>query len=122
MQKKLKNSWEVYVENGRQPTGLQVLDWINEVQQLGAGEILLISVDNDGLCKGPDYELLSYIEQYSKIPLIYGGGISCAEDVLKVLNSPRVDAIALSHILHFNKEKIKNIKKYLNLNKLDIRV
>lgn len=119
--KKSYSSWEVYIENGRQPTNLKVLDWVREVQELGAGEILLISVDNDGLYKGPDCELLSEIKQFSKVPLIYGGGISSSEDILKVLSLLRADAVALSHILHFNKETIKNIKRYLEFNKLDIR-
>ena len=119
--KKQNNNWEVFVENGRQPTNLEVLDWVKEVQELGAGEILVISVDNDGVCKGPDYDLIEKLEGISKIPLIYGGGTSNKNDILKILNFARIDAVTLSHLLHFNKENIKSLKNFLKSNNIDIR-
>ena len=70
---KRKNSdnWEVFIENGRQPTNIDILDWAEEVQKLGAGVIFVVSVDNDGVCKGPDYELIEKLEQVCKVPLIW---------------------------------------------------
>ena len=120
--KKKNNNWEVFIENGRQPTKIDVFNWIKEVQKLGAGEILIISVDNDGLCKGPDFELIDNIKKICNVPLIYGGGVSSKSDILEILNLEGVDAVSLSHLLHFNKDNIKNLKNYLNYNNVDIRI
>ncbi len=101
---------------------IDVFNWIKEVQKLGAGEILIISVDNDGLCKGPDFELIDNIKKICNVPLIYGGGVSSKSDILEILNLEGVDAVSLSHLLHFNKDNIKNLKNYLNYNNVDIRI
>ncbi len=119
--KKQFDNWEVFIENGRQPTGLSVLNWAEEVQKLGVGEILIISVDNDGVCKGPDSDLINKLEKICKVPLIYGGGTSSKNDVLKIFKFKGVDAISLSHLIHFNKENIKNIKNFLDLKEINIR-
>ena len=110
--KKKANNWEVFVENGRQPTSFDVLDWVEEVQELGAGEIFVVSVDNDGVCKGPDYEFVSRLGQICKVPLIYAGGTSKQEDVLELskLYDRRNCALTLTS---FNKETITNIKLFL---------
>ena len=120
--KKKNNNWEVFIENGRQPTKIDVFNWIKEVQKLGAGEILIVSVDNDGVCKGPDFELIDNIKKICNVPLIYGGGVSSKSDILEILNLEEVDAVSLSHLLHFNKDNIKNLKNYLNYNNVDIRI
>ena len=120
--KKKNNNWEVFIENGRQPTKIDVFNWIKEVQKLGAGEILIVSVDNDGVCKGPDFELIDNIKKICNVPLIYGGGVSSKSDILEILNLEGVDAVSLSHLLHFNKDNIKNLKNYLNYNNVDIRI
>ena len=120
--RKKSNFWEVFTENGRQPTHLNVLDWVEEAQKLGAGEVFIVSVDNDGVCKGPDFELISKLEQVCKVPLIYAGGISQKKDVSEIFNFSGVDGIALSHLLHFNKDNIKNLKSFLKLNNIDIRI
>lgn len=120
--RKQSNNWEVFIENGRQPTHLNVLDWVEEVQKLGAGEILIVSVDNDGVCKGPDLELVAKLEQACKVPLIYAGGISQKNDISEIFNFSGVDGVALSHLLHFNKDNIKNLKSFLKINNIDIRI
>lgn len=120
--RKKSDFWEVFTENGRQPTHLNVLDWVEEAQKLGAGEVFIVSVDNDGVCKGPDFELISKLEQVCKVPLIYAGGISQKKDVSEIFNFSGVDGIALSHLLHFNKDNIKNLKSFLKLNNIDIRI
>ena len=120
--RKQPNNWEVFIENGRQPTNLNVLDWVEEAQKLGAGEILVVSVDNDGVCKGPDLELTTKLEQACKVPFIYAGGTSQRKDFLEMFNLSGVDGLALSHLIHFNKDNIKNIKSFLKLNNIDIRI
>lgn len=120
--KKQSSNWEVFIENGRQPTKINVVDWVEEVQKLGAGEILVVSVDNDGVCKGPDFDLITKLEQTCRVPLIYAGGISKKNDISEIFNFSGVDGVALSHLLHFNKDKIKNLKSFLKLNNIDIRI
>ena len=120
--KKQLNNWEVFIENGRQPTKINVVEWVEEVQKLGAGEILVVSVDNDGVCKGPDLDLISKLELTCKVPLIYAGGISEKNDISKIFNLSGIDGVALSHLLHFNKDSIKNLKSFLKLKNIDIRI
>lgn len=120
--KKQLSNWEVFIENGRQPTKINVVDWVDEVQKLGAGEILVVSVDNDGVCKGPDLDLITKLEQTCRVPLIYAGGISKKNDISEIFNFSGVDGVALSHLLHFNKDNIKNLKSFLKLNNIDIRI
>lgn len=120
--KKKFNTWEVFIENGRQPTNLNALDWVAEVQKLGAGELLVVSVDNDGACKGPDIELLSELNKVCKVPLIYAGGTSEKNDIFNIFNFSGVDGLALSHLLHFDKDTINNIKLYLKQKNIDIRL
>ena len=107
----------MFIENGRQPTNIDILDWAEEVQKLGAGEIFVVSVDNDGVCKGPDYELIEKLEQVCKVPLIYGGGVGVKKDVSKIFNYSGVDGVTLSHLLHFNKEKHKRLKNLFKQSK-----
>ena len=120
--KKQLSNWEVFIENGRQPTKINVVDWVEEVQKLGAGEILVVSVDNDGVCKGPDLDLITKLEQTCRVPLIYAGGISKKNDILEIFNFSGIDGVALSHLLHFNKDNIKSLKSFLKLNNIDIRI
>ena len=120
--KKQLSNWEVFIENGRQPTKINVVDWVEEVQKLGAGEILVVSVDNDGVCKGPDLDLITKLEQTCRVPLIYAGGISKKNDISEIFNFSGIDGVALSHLLHFNKDNIKSLKSFLKLNNIDIRI
>ena len=82
------SGWEAMSEMGREKSGKDVLDWINEVQGLGAGEILLTSVDKDGTLSTPDYDLINRASKVSKIPLVVSGGITKTIDIESVLNNP----------------------------------
>ncbi len=108
--KKNDNYWEVYIDNGREPTGLDVLDWVKKVQDLGAGEIMLTSVDMEGTKKGFDIELNKLVSEICSIPIISSGGAGNTNDILKLFKETNVDAAAVASILHYNLCEIDTIK------------
>ncbi len=119
--KKTENTWEVYIENGREPTGLDVFDWLKKIQKLGAGEILLVSVDKDGSKSGFDFELANLASKICEIPLIFGGGAYQPSNALEIFKLTSVDALFFGNILHFNDYTIRDIKNYLIKNNIKIR-
>jgi cyclase len=110
------NKWEVYINNGREKTGIDVFDWIQKGCSYGAGEILLTSIDNEGTRKGLDLELIKVASKLCKIPLIVSGGVGKEGDILDVMKVADVDAIAIADILHYKRSNIKNIKNFLRIN------
>lgn len=108
--KKNDNYWEVYIDNGREPTGLDVLDWVKKVQDLGAGEIMLTSIDMEGTKKGFDIELNKLVSEICSIPIISSGGAGNTNDILKLFKETNVDAAAVASILHYNLCEIDTIK------------
>lgn len=111
-----KNKWEVYIDNGREPTGLDAIRWAKEVEKLGAGEILITSVDKDGTKRGFDLELNESISNVVSIPTIASSGAGNKKDILQVLKNEKIDAVAIASILHYNIETLENIKDYCNSN------
>ena len=111
--KQKNNTWEAYYNNGREKSGINVVDWIDEVQKLGAGEILITSVDHEGLQRGMDLKLLNTIKNKAKIPLIFSGGIGNINHIKEVIED--VDAIAIANCLHYDKLNISEIKDYFNI-------
>ncbi|MFU8860208.1 MAG: imidazole glycerol phosphate synthase subunit HisF [Cyclonatronaceae bacterium] len=105
------NSWSVYVKAGTVDTGRDVLDWCREVTRLGAGEILLTSMDRDGTKSGFDNRLLSQIAASVSIPLIASGGAGTIEHCIDVVNNGHVDAILAASIFHFREIEIGDLKK-----------
>ena len=80
------DNWDVMIESGRERSGLDILEWIEKLQELGAGEILITSVDKDGTQSGPDYELYKRVYPLIKVPFIFGGGFSTVKHVNKLIN------------------------------------
>ncbi|MEM1198084.1 MAG: imidazole glycerol phosphate synthase cyclase subunit [Pseudomonadota bacterium] len=97
-------SWQAYVDNGREPTGLNVLDWVRELEAAGVGEILLTSVDQDGTKRGFDVELFAAVNAITTRPLILSGGYGAPEH-LRALSacSQLPNAIAVGSVLHYNR-------------------
>jgi len=116
------NKWEAYVENGREPTGVDVVEWAKKVQALGAGEIMLTSIDKEGTKKGFDLELNSAVSSAITIPLITSGGAGNKEDIVDILTIEGIDAVALASILHYNILQIDTIKNSLSLEKIEVRI
>ncbi len=114
------NNWEAYYDNGREKSGKDAILWAREAESLGAGEILITSVDKEGMQKGIDVELISEIRKKVTIPVIYCGGVGKLEDVLNTLKHS--DAVALASILHYKKFNIKEIKSFLLKNNVRLRI
>ena len=104
------NKWEVYVDNGRERTGLNVVDWIKKGVDLGAGEILLTSVDREGTRKGFDIPLLQAVTQEVSVPVIASGGMGKPEDMIDAVLQGKTDAIAMADILHYERSSIDDIR------------
>ena len=119
--KKANNIWEAYYNNGREKTDINVIEWVKEVVDRGAGELLLTSIDQDGTKLGPDLELVDKIINLVDIPVIVSGGINSIEDILKLINLG-VSAVAIANILHFNKATISGLKKELIKNNFSTRL
>ena len=104
------NKWEVYVDNGRERTGLNVVDWIKKGVDLGAGEILLTSVDREGTRKGFDIPLLQAVTQEVSVPVIASGGMGNPKDMIDAVLEGKTDAIAMADILHYERASIDDIR------------
>ena len=95
--------WEAYVENGREHTGLKAVEWAIRGTELGAGEILLTSVDQEGTRKGFDCELVHAVASAVPIPVIASGGMGTLEHMLDVIIRGNADAVAVADALHYNR-------------------
>ena len=118
--KKENMKWEVYIESGRESTGIDVIDWVKKGAELGAGELLLTSVDMEGTTKGFDIELLKLASNEIKIPVIASGGFGELEDLNLALNAG-LDAVSIAHMLHYKKLRLQEIRDYALKLKLDVR-
>jgi cyclase len=117
----VNQTWEVYVNNGKENTGINIMNWIEIVQKKGAGELLITSVDNEGTEKGFDYELYEKIANIVKIPMIANGGCGKIYDVIKISENVKVDGVAISSALHYNKIKIDDLKNSFKKRSFNIR-
>jgi len=114
-----ENKWNAYLDNGRENSGKEIIDWLNEVASRGAGEILVTSVDNDGTKNGFDLKLYDKINKNCNIPLIISGGMGKPEDLLSLNNFNDCDAVAVGTILHYDFSKISEIKEIAIKNKIN---
>ena len=119
---KKKNSWEVFTHGGRNPTGLDVLSWCKKVEQLGAGEILLTSMDKDGTKNGFDNELISEVSKNVNIPIIASGGVGSLEHFLQGVLHGNADALLAASVFHYKLLSIKEVKEYLSKNDVPVRL
>lgn len=111
--KRPDGSWEAYTDNGRERTGLDAVAWARRVTELGAGEILLTSVDREGTQKGFDLDLIGRIAPNVPIPVIASGGAGSEADVVAVVRDARADAVAVASILHYGRASIASVKRRL---------
>lgn len=105
--------WEVYIHGGRTPTGIDVLAWIKKAERLGAGEILLTSMDGDGTKDGYDIELTRAVAELVNIPVIASGGVGNLEHLREGLVEGKADAALAASIFHFGEYSIREAKEYL---------
>ena len=119
--KNISNNWEVYVSGGRKNTGLDVIKWAEKVYELGAGEILLTSMDGDGTQNGYDVELTKSVSEKVPIPVIASGGAGCLRHIKEAFTYGKSSAALLASLLHDGKLTIREIKEYLIKENLCIR-
>ena len=105
------NGWEVFTDNGREKTGLDVVEWVQKAASLGAGEILLTSIDREGTERGFDIDLVRAVVDVVGIPVIASGGMGSFADFDSVVLSAGANAVAAANVLHFNKLTIAEIKQ-----------
>src|ERR671931_416217 len=122
MNGKEKYWFEVRNYGGKEPTGIDAIEWAKRVESLGAGEILLTSIDTDGTENGYDIELTKKICQIANVPIIASGGCGSAKHMLDVFKKTDVDAALAASIFHYKKSTIGKVKKYLRKNGIDVRI
>ena len=115
------NEWEVYIKGGRENTGLDVITWAKKIEKLGAGEILLTSMDGDGTQNGYDLLLTQSVANIVNIPVIASGGAGCLEDIYDVFTAGKASAALLASLLHDKKLTLNQIKTFLLQKNLQIR-
>lgn len=113
--------WEAFTENGREPSGVDVLDWVAEAERLGAGELLITSVDREGTRRGFDLDLLREIRKRVEIPIIASGGAGTAGHVVAALHEAESDAVACASMLHYADLGVADLKREVQAGGLEIR-
>ena len=113
--------WNVFVNGGRIDTGINVLKWIEEATNLGAGEILLTSMEADGTKNGFDIELIKRANEVTNVPIIASGGCGKIEDFLEVFKDGMADAALAASLFHYGEISIQEVKKYLKENGINVR-
>jgi cyclase len=115
-------SWEVYINGGRTPTGLDALEWAKKAVDLGAGEILLTSMDYDGTKDGYDLELTRTIAEAVRVPVIASGGAGKLEHFYDVFTKAGADAALAASIFHYQEYSIRQVKEYLKGKGVPVRL
>lgn len=113
--------WEAYTDNGRERTGLDVVEWVKKGVSLGAGEILLTSVDKEGTRKGFDIALVKAVTQEVSVPVIASGGMGRCEDLVEVVQHAEADAVAMADILHYERATIGQIRQVAEFAGIEVR-
>ena len=113
--------WEVYIHGGRTPTGIDALKWAVRANKLGAGELLVTSMDTDGHQTGYDLDMIREISERVTIPVIASGGAGLPEHFLKALDYGKADAVLAASVFHFGTYRVKDIKDYLDQNGTPVR-
>ena len=113
--------WEVYTDNGRERTGIDVLEWVQRGVGLGAGEVLLTSVDREGTRKGFDLDLIRQVSQAVSVPVIASGGMGTTDDFVAAAREGLADAIAMADVLHYNRLSLKEIREAALAAELGVR-
>lgn len=119
--KRTAKGWEVYVNAGREPTGLDALEWIRTCEYEGAGEILLTSIDADGTRLGYDIELLKAARRMVDIPIIASGGAGSLQHIYEALVIGESDAALIASLLHYGQYSVMEIKKWLREKGVEVR-
>jgi imidazole glycerol-phosphate synthase subunit HisF len=119
--KYVNGEWIVYIHGGRIPTPLKTMDWVKQVEELGAGEILLTSMNNDGMKTGFALDITNTVSQAVNIPVIASGGAGTKEHFKEVFQQTKASAALAASIFHFGEIPIPDLKNYLQTEKIPVR-
>lgn len=114
--------WEVLVDNGREKTGRDLLEWVEEAASLGAGEVLVTSIDREGTRKGFDIDLIRRVRERVSIPVIAGGGAGSAADVAAMIDATGIDAACCAGLFHYGLDSIAGVKAAVQAAGRDVRL
>jgi imidazole glycerol-phosphate synthase subunit HisF len=114
--------WEVFSHGGRKPTGLDAIEWAKRAVELGAGEIVLNSIDADGTKKGFDLEVTRRCAESVGVPVVASGGAGSLQHMAEVLLEGKADAVLAASIFHFGEYTVAQVKQYLDLQKIPVRI
>ena len=114
-------NWEAYCDQGREHTGRDVVEWVTEAQELGAGEVLLTSVDQEGTCKGFDIKLVKRVAAALHIPVIASGGAGSIQHLDDVVRQGNATAVAMANVLHYEKLALPVIRETMRASGLSLR-
>ena len=121
--KRMDGQFRVFAKGGREDTGMEAISWIKRCVGLGAGEVVLNSIDTDGVKQGFDLEMLEAVSNAVDVPVIASGGAGCMEDFVKLFQTlPKVDAGLAASIFHFGQVQIPELKRYLGENNINVRL
>ena len=121
--KRVDGAFRVFAKGGRENTGMEAISWIRSCVENGAGEVVLNSIDTDGVKKGFDLEMLEAVSNAVNVPVIASGGAGCAEDFVKLFKTlPKVDAGLAASIFHFGELAIPDLKRTLKENDIIVRL
>ncbi len=120
--KRRASSWEVYINGGKTPTGFDAIEWAKKAVSLGAGEILLTSMDRDGTKNGYDIQLTRQVAESVSVPIIASGGAGSEDDFYKVITEGKADAVLAASLFHFSKLTIQQLKRYLSGRNISVRI
>ena len=121
--KRVDSEFRLFSKGGREDTGINAIEWIKQGVNNGAGEIVVNSIDTDGVKNGFDIEMLKAVCEVVNVPVIASGGAGCSEDFVELFNEiPTIDAGLAASIFHFGEVEIRDLKKLLKENKINVRL
>ncbi|WP_213357047.1 imidazole glycerol phosphate synthase subunit HisF [Enterococcus casseliflavus] len=120
--RRVGENWHVFAKGGREDTGLEALAWIRQAEQLGAGELVINSMDTDGVKQGFDLDLLKAVSEITKLPIVASGGAGKSADFIELFQLPNIEAGLAASIFHYGEVKIPELKKQLQAVDIPVRI
>jgi cyclase len=117
-----RGAWEVFINGGRTPTGMDAVEWVRRAESLGAGEILLTSMDRDGTKDGYDIELTRVVVEAVNLPVIASGGAGNLDHLAEVIEKSGADAVLAASIFHYGEYSIREAKEFLRARGIPVRL
>jgi cyclase len=117
-----QGAFEIYTHGGRKPTGIEAIGWARKMAELGAGELLVTSMDRDGTKKGFDNELNALMSENVRVPIIASGGVGKLQDFVDGVTEGKADALLAASVFHFGTCSVSEVKEYMNKNHIPVRI